>query len=243
MKLVGERVIHISFGEGEITEAKSTGKTRQIIITVEFSLGKKSFIFPDSFEKNLSAKSGTFEKYAKQCLEEKNNKESQLKDSVENRELRKFQIMYEGLKKQIKALVEYQQIRTGDVLGASPESVFFDCCQAFGWDTRLLKCLECSEITFLDSVTAEEYDVWFLSKRKWIFDLNYGTKLSIEEQWWNDFFYFKSRNKRCLIFAQKDNQYVFLGVFECADCKEIMQEDKEDCYIRRYELFADTYPK
>lgn len=76
MTLVNERVEHISFGEGVITEAKENK------IEVQFgdTIGTKIFLYPEAFEKFLKAMNPTVED---NVMEEFHRKQEQIEQELE----------------------------------------------------------------------------------------------------------------------------------------------------------------
>lgn len=71
MNLVNEKVEHISFGEGVITEVNDN----KIFIQFGDNVGAKIFIYPDAFEKFLKAEDKAVEK---NVMEEYHRKQEQI---------------------------------------------------------------------------------------------------------------------------------------------------------------------
>lgn len=79
MNLVNERVEHIMFGFGVITELKD----HKIWVQFQDEIGTKVFLYPDAFEKYLKAENSTVEN---NVLEEWRRKQEQLELECKEKE-------------------------------------------------------------------------------------------------------------------------------------------------------------
>lgn len=72
--IIGQKVLHKAFGEGEICDITNN------IITIPFKSGEKSFVFPDAFQLFLKARDGKFETYVETLIEDKKAQEKEEKE-------------------------------------------------------------------------------------------------------------------------------------------------------------------
>ena len=250
--MIGEKVIHNTFGEGEIIEVKSTEKFWQQHITVRFSSLKKLFIYPDAFENFLYAKSGEFQSAVESAICLKNTEmDKERLIAQHNLKMKMLQYFFDYTRKQLEALLEeknlidsYTQLKSGDACGTDTRSVFQACVNAFGWYESEISNFGQDTDNYSNIATPEGYSVWFLEREDWSKHSNYDTELYVtyEEKWWQECSHPTRDERKKLIFAKKDDNFLFMGVFEFFDVKKQKRKDGECDCAERFKMVSEEYP-
>ena len=254
--MIGEKVVHSIYGEGKIKEIKEGSKNYQKYITVEFKIGDKKFIFPDIFEKILSTDSELIKIEIQKTFDSINAEKE--KERLE-RENERARIEFEKAEAERLALEKKQAKRihinttvikddliSGQVYGTSAKDIYDAGCEAFAWNQFESKNFGWQTPNYSEIATKEGYSVWFLAHSNWtetdtacvknkIFD-NYM------EQWWTESDHPVSTVRKRLIFAKKDNKYLFLGVYEFMGKQERKFVDGKIFYVKRFDLISKEYP-
>ena len=255
--MVGEKVVHSVFGEGVIKEVKEGSKNYQKYITVEFKVGDKKFIFPDIFEKLLRTSSETLRSEIQIAFD--NIKEEQEKERIE-KEKEKARIEFEKAEAERllleKKLAKRTHINTtviggnlikGQVYGTAAKDIFEAGCDAFAWNQYESKCFGWQTPNYSEIATKEGYSVWFLAHSNWTDSATAGVKNKISstymEQWWMESDHPIATTRKRVIFAKKDNHYIFLGVFKFIGKERIEIQDGKIYYIERFDLVSENYPE
>lgn len=255
--MIGEKVRHSLFGEGIIKEVKDGSKSYQKYITVEFNVGDKKFIFPDIFEKMLKTDSEVLNREIQIAFE--NIKAEQEKERIE-KEKEKARIELEKSEAERILLEKKQAKRThinttvisgnlikGQVYGTAAKDIFEAGCNAFAWNQYESKCFGWQTPNYSEIATKEGYSVWFLAHSNWTDTDTTGVKNKISEtymeQWWMESDHPTATNRKRLIFAKKDNHYIFLGLFKFIGKERMEIQDEKVYYIERFDLVAEKYPE
>ena len=81
MDIMGKKVVHKHLGEGIISDYKVKNGVSYIV--VDFSEDNhKEFLFPDIFKDFVKAKDDDFEEYAKELLEQKQKRDKEKEDAI-----------------------------------------------------------------------------------------------------------------------------------------------------------------
>ena len=81
MDIMGKKVVHKHLGEGIISDYKVKNGVSYIV--VDFSEDNhKEFLFPDIFKDFVKAKDEDFEEYAKELLEQKQKRDKEKEDAI-----------------------------------------------------------------------------------------------------------------------------------------------------------------
>lgn len=255
--MVGEKVVHSVFGEGIIKEVKDGSKNYQKYITVEFKVGDKKFIFPDIFEKLLRTSSETLRSEIQIAFD--NIKAEQEKERIE-KEKEKARIEFEKAEAERllleKKLAKRTHINTtviggnlikGQVYGTAAKDIFEAGCDAFAWNQYESKCFGWQTPNYSEIATKEGYSVWFLAHSNWTDSDTAGVKNKIYstymEQWWMESDHPIATTRKRVIFAKKDNHYIFLGVFKFIGKERTEIQDGKIYYIERFDLVSENYPE
>lgn len=254
--MIGEKVFHSIFGEGIVTEVKDGSKPHQKYITVAFKVGEKKFVFPDIFEKLLKASSDALKdevQSAFDTIEAEKERERFAKEQERMRvELEKAEaerLLFEKKRAQrthINTTVISGSLMRGQPYGTAARDIFEAGCDAFAWHEYESKCFGWQTPNYSEVATREGYSVWFLAHsnwtdsdtedvKNWIFD-------SYMEQWWTSSDHPASTVRKRLIFAKKDNHYVFLGVFQFVGKEEKRVQNGKIFYVERFDLVTEVYP-
>ena len=257
IKMIGEKVVHSVFGEGIIKEVKDGSKNYQKYITVEFKIGDKKFIFPDIFEKILVTDNEVLKSEIKIAFD--NIKAEQEKERIE-KEKEKARIEFEKAeaerilweKKQAKrthinTTVISKDLIKGHVYGTAAKDIYEACCDAFDWNKYESKCFGWQTPNYSEIATKEGYSVWFLAHSNWTDSDTADVKNQISEtymeQWWAESDHPNATTRKRLIFAKKDNHYIFLGVFKFIGKERTEMRDSKIYHIERFDLISEKYPE
>ena len=232
--MIGERVVHPVFGDGEITEIKNVENQNSKYITVSFATCKKTFVFPDAFEKFLTAQ----DKEIQAFIDEK----------IKARGIEKA---HEEQERLLRAMSEnksaYGVIRKGKSCGTNARKTYYSLAQKFGWDQREGRNFGWHTLNYANIATREGYSVWFLAHSNWTGTHTYGVKNKISEtymeQWWMNSSHPVATTRKRLIFAKKDNWYIFLGVFEFVGFERREYKDGKTYYVERFDMVSKSYPE
>lgn len=255
--MVGEKVVHSVFGEGIIKEVKEGSKNYQKYITVEFKVGDKTFIFPDIFEKLLRTSNETLRSEIQIAFD--NIKAEQEKERIE-KEKEKARIEFEKAEAERLPLEKKHAKRThinttvisgnlikGHVYGTAAKDIFEAGCDAFAWNQYESKCFGWQTPNYSEIATKEGYSVWFLAHSNWTDSDTAGVKNKISstymEQWWMESDHPIATTHKRVIFAKKDNHYIFLGVFKFIGKERTEIQDGKIYYIERFDLVSESYPE
>lgn len=250
--MIGEKVIHNTFGEGEITKVKKTKKYWRQHITVQFSHFKKLFIYPDAFEKFLYATNSEFQSTIEIAIYLKNTEVEKERLIAEHKlKNRMLQHFFNYTRLQLETLLEvkdsnnrYTKLMSGDVCGTDWESVFLSCVDAFGWDESEFLNFGRDTDNYSNVATPEGYSVWLLECENLSRRSEYDTKLRMtyEEKWWQECTHPTMDKRKKLIFAEKDDKILFMGVFEFVEVKRREMQDGKDDYMTRFNMVSEEYP-
>ncbi len=248
MNMIGEKVKHKNFGEGDILRIEENK------ITVRFSVGEKTFSYPKSFEHFLTVVDGEVQKTIKVLLEKQKEEEEIVKLQQEREEKEKER--KEDFTT-LRTVCPKNNVKIGSQLvcnlnmsyGTNSRDIYLECCERFNWhkDSQYKFGKQGCPL-FAWNATPENYHVWFLCNNNWS-----GTKAT---SWENiishDLQYIyeiwekhlpDDREKGCrVVFAKtSDNQYVFLGVYRLSDIK--IEEREEMIGLNRvFEKISSVYP-
>ena len=244
-----EIVTHKVFGEGIIKELKDNK-----YITVSFPSYTKEFVYPDAFEKFLVAKNKAFQNEAEKALKIKKEREEaelNLKKMIAHEKAAKKAAELAEQKNYIKAsyspIFINSKLTKGKIYGTNAKKTYSACANAFCWDKNEAKNFGWQTLNYSNIATPEGYSVWFLAHNNWTGTYTYNVKNKITEtymeQWWMDSSHPVATKRKRIIFAKKDNKYIFLGVFEYVGFRRTEFKDGMNYYVERFDLVSETYPE
>lgn len=127
--------------------------------------------------------------------------------------------------------------------GTTAENIYNMCCKKYGFDNDYIWLFGRRQELYAMDATKEGYSVWFLAHSnwteskggKWSNEIKYGAK-HITEYWDNIDDRFNNDKRTRLVFAKKQNQYLFLGIYKFV---------KNDWKTRtkEYEQISTSYPE
>ncbi len=255
--MIGEKVVHFVFGEGVIKEVKEGPKKHQKYMTVGFESGDKKFIFPDIFKMMLRTDSEPLTSEIQRTLDsirEEEEKERIEKEKEKARiELEKAEaarILAEKKKAKrshVNTTVISGDLIKGQVYGTAAKDIYDAGCDAFAWNSYESKYFGWQTPNYSENATKEGYSVWFLAHSNWTESNASDVKNKIfetyMEQWWTESDHPRSTSRKRLIFAKKDNRYIFLGVFQFVGKQRTEMRDNKIYYIERFDLVSENYPE
>ena len=248
-----EIVEHKIFGKGTIKDVRDYGNGKKYI-TVEFQSCTKNFIYPEAFEKFLLAKNEVVQKNAEEAIE-KNKLEAEAKLEKEKAlAAEKSKKMAEMLSKQknyakvsVGTFLINSNLVKGRTYGTNAKQTFLSCAEAFGWDKSEAKNFGWHTLNYSHIATVEGYSVWFLAHNNWTGTYTYNVKNKISEtymeQWWMESDHPVATTRKRLIFAKKDNHYIFLGLFKFIGKERTEIQDGKVYYIEKFDLVSEEYPE
>lgn len=247
--MIGEKIVHSAFGEGTITQVKDSLSKGQKYITVSFASCEKVFLFPDAFEKFLSAKNPQLQNAAEAAifenkLEEKKKHELEALKKAAEKNAKKAVV---SEKKAESSVYTVDSLIKGRYYGTNAKKIFSACADSLGWDKNEAKNFGWQTLNYSNIATPEGYSVWFLAHNNWTGTSTYGVKNKISEtymeQWWMEPQHSVATKRKRLIFAKKDNWYMFLGVFEFVGYERREFKDGINYYVERFDLVSENYPE
>lgn len=252
--MIGVRVFHSMFGEGVIKEVKDGSKSYQKYITIEFQSGDKRFVFPNAFENILSTDNKTlleeiqaaFDSIKAEEKRERAQKEEQARKALQDaKQKRSISEKSKGKKSKKSTTVINGNLIRGNYYGTSATSIFSACCEAFSWDESEFKHFGWNTPNYSDIATKEGYSVWFLAHSNWTATDNSKVRNVISEtyieQLWDVVNHPKATTRKKLVFAKKDNLYMFLGIYEFVGKDEIRVRAEKTYYVERFNLVKEEY--
>ena len=252
--MIGKRVCHPIFGEGAIKEVKDGSKNYQKYITVEFKSGDKKFVFPNAFENILSTDNSAlledikvaFDNIKAEEERERAEKEEKARKALKEAEQKRAVLEKTKGKKSKKSMTVISgNLYRGHYYGTSATSIFSACCEAFAWDERELKHFGWNTPNYSDIATKEGYSVWFLAHSNWTATDNSKVRNVISEtyieQLWDVPNHPAATTRKRLVFAKKDNLYMFLGIYEFVGKDEVRVRGEKTFYVERFNFVAEEY--
>ena len=135
----------------------------------------------------------------------------------------------------------------GQAYGTAAKDIYEAGCNAFAWNSHESKCFGWQTPNYSEIATKEGYSVWFLAHSNWTDSDTAEVKNRIfetyMEQWWAELNHPCSTSRKRLIFAKKDNRYVFLGLFKFVGKERTEMHNNKIYHIERFDLISENYPE
>ena len=254
VEMIGDKVLHPIFGEGAIKEVKDGSKNYQKYITVEFKSGDKKFVFPNAFENILSTDNSAlledikvaFDNIKAEEERERAEKEEKTRKALQEAEQKRAALEKSKGKKTKKSMTVISgNLYRGHYYGTSATGIFSAGCEAFAWDISESKQFGWNTPNYSDIATKEGYSVWFLAHSNWTATDNSKVRNVISEtyieQLWDVPNHPAATTRKRLVFAKKDNLYMFLGIYELVGNDEVRVRGEKTFYVERFNLVAEEY--
>lgn len=233
-EFVGLKVLHKEYGEGVIVGVS------EYSLLIDYC--DKKAVPANGYSFSSSTVSFVEEKYKDLFLEANKNyftkkgnkKPSYKRDRVKNK-TNKSSFSVES--KEVTELIE------GKAYGTTARNVYDLCCRCFEFDKRKAGLFSSQKKLYASDATKEGYAVWMIANSNWTMtkggkwrNVISGDLETINEFWdKNTVNEFELDEMDRVIFAKsKDNVYVFLGVYKCA---EIKHQDN----VKIYKRISKTY--
>lgn len=240
MEIIGQKVLHKTFGCGVIVSYAGKPQNNNKYIKVSFEGKELELVFPDAFKKHLEAENEKFAEYVSGELVKNDVRTvidvKKLENDDFSRTTRKTPIKKTRKKK--------EKLRFGNKFCPNSLTIYMECCEDFGW-----KMSESNNFgrhgakLYAKSATPEGYSPWFLSHHE-LTQTSGGIWHNviqddiIYEKWDRVNFDFYDDETKRVVFIRLGADYYFHGVF-CVDGREVDEQYK--C-IKRYKRISKEYP-
>ena len=165
-------------------------------------------------------------------------------NTVSNKPRTAFQHLNMGIPKATQAHPTEDQLLPMHPYGGVAKSIYDFCCKKFGFDESKRGCFGKQKKLYAQNATKEGYAVWFLSNSNWTNTDNGVWKNTIEDdlelitQHSNDLkIEMASLGEIRVVFAKRNGQYLFLGIYQCTSSDNIK---KTDIYMRITSKYPNT---
>jgi hypothetical protein len=240
MEIIGQKVLHKTFGIGTITNYYGLPQNANKYITVDFDSKAVKLPYPSSFENHLTALDEDFSDFIKSEI----MKTTMLRPIIETASTPQCAKQSVSTVTQTTALPNILKLVAGRGYGTNSRTIYVSCCHSFGWDIQQKHSFgKQGALLYAKGATKEGYSPWFVTHSNltqtkggdWsntiIGDYIYEKWDDPDERIWND------RTYR-LVFIHNGKQYVFYGLCKVAEVKI----DNDHKYIKIYERVQHLYP-
>lgn len=231
-EFVGLKVLHKEYGEGVVVGVSGR------FLSIDYC--DKKAVLANSYSFSSSTVSFVEEKYNDLFLEANDNyftKKGNKKTTYKRDKDKTINSSFFEENKEVSELIE------GKAYGKTAKDVYDLGCRCFGFDKSKAGLFSSQKKLYASDATKEGYAVWIIANSNWT-----GTKggkwrnvisgdLETINEYWdkNTVNEFELDEMDRVIFAKsKDNVYVFLGVYKCA---EIKHQDN----VKIYKRISKTY--
>lgn len=246
MEFIGQKVMHKTLGQGEITWFGGKEQNDNKYIKVQFATKSIELSYPTAFEKYLTALDPEFEHVIKLELkkidEERQAKRKETK--IEPTVKKSTNVVYSTKQpKKFTLLGNNKALQMGKSLGTNSKTAYLECCELFGWDKSEAKNFgHQGALLYAKRATPEGYSPWFITHHNLT-----GTKGGewkntivddrILEEWDNyDERMWEDKTNR-VVFLKLSGNYHFFGVYY-VDKIELKANGK---YTKTYKRISKEY--
>ncbi len=144
----------------------------------------------------------------------------------------------------------YSRLERGRIYGTNSRTIYETGCDCFGWDRSKANQFGRQGVPlYAASATPEKYSVWFISHSNWTATQGgewanvISRDMDTIKEYWRDYAAVKTSDYITrVVFAKKDGNYCFLGIYEPEP--EFQKEiwDGETHYVKIYYCISEVYP-
>ena len=247
MDIVGQKVLHKTYGIGTIIWVGGRPQNNSIYIKVEFESKISELVFPDCFEKILTALDDDFAKTIEYELSKTTTSLKQLEKQAFTPKSVDTGIKYINtdhiLKDKTLPPTCVNSLVLGHYYGTNSKNIYLNCCEWFGWDkSQAGNFGRQGALLYAKRATPEGYSPWFVTHHnltgtkggEWKNTINGDF---IHEEWDNyDERMWDDKTTR-VVFILLSGKYCFYGVYRVYKI-----ELKENCkYTKTYQRIKENY--
>lgn len=134
--------------------------------------------------------------------------------------------------------------------GGSARPIYRECCRQYGWDENESFKFGPRQLLYAKGATPEKYSPWFLCHSNWTDDRakKWENVISKDQntiwEFWSNHFTAKTSDLTArVVFAKRDNEYYFLGIYAPdAELRETVRDGKT-VWCKTYKCRSECYPE